>query len=386
MPSTQDWYDPNVYPELRDRAPWVMEEMVAAESSLPGTLDGAAAAAQQIADAIRDAVRAGGPVVVTGMGTAGHAAQAVAQLVNDAVSGSVGAPGPAEFRDASAQAAAPRRGGLCLAISHGGRSESTVDALDAATATGGRTALVTASPDTPAGEAAQLVLTTPLQDGSYCHTVGYLSPILAAMCVASAYRGEAFPAARVTAYLESLQQIGDAAQQVGAALHGAERVIAAGSLHDVPPARELALKIAEGARLPTTWLGVENTLHGHLVGHDGRSALVAFATGGPGGERMARTAENLLLASRRIGLRTAAIISEPLAGDLSEDATTAGRIVVPESDLPQAWTSALGAALALQHLTIGLVRATGVNPDLIRREEEPYREAVALGRTKALHR
>ena len=36
----------------------------------------------------------------------------------------------------------------------------------------------------------------------------------------------------------------------------------------------------------------------------------------------------------------------------------------------------LWGAAALQGLTLGLVRARGVNPDLIRREEEPYRAAA----------
>jgi hypothetical protein len=38
----------------------------------------------------------------------------------------------------------------------------------------------------------------------------------------------------------------------------------------------------------------------------------------------------------------------------------------------------LDGAIALQLLTLGMVHAVGVNPDLIRREEAPYREAAAL--------
>ena len=39
-------------------------------------------------------------------------------------------------------------------------------------------------------------------------------------------------------------------------------------------------------------------------------------------------------------------------------------------------------AIGLQLLTIALARKRGVNPDLLRREEEPYREAARLGEKK----
>ena len=104
----------------------------------------------------------------------------------------------------------------------------------------------------------------------------------------------------------------------------AERLIAAGSLIDVPTARELALKVAEGAWVPTTMLGVEDTLHGHLVAHDANSALAVVVTGGPGAERAAEGAHELLMAARRIGLRTAAILSPRLDGAILGDDVTAG--------------------------------------------------------------
>ena len=44
--------------------------------------------------------------------------------------------GPAEARESADQALAPRRNGLCIAISHGGLSKSTVRALAAARAAG----------------------------------------------------------------------------------------------------------------------------------------------------------------------------------------------------------------------------------------------------------
>jgi fructoselysine-6-P-deglycase FrlB-like protein len=385
-PETPDWYDGAVFPELRQAPPWVMEEMIAAESALPSQLaDTTGEAAARLAARIREVVEAGDPLVVTGVGTSGHGARATALILNDAVSGSPVAAGPAEARESSDQELAPRARGLCLGISHGGMTRSTAAALAAAREAGASTALVTASTEGPVRRVADDILQTPLKDASYCHTVGYVSPILAAISVAAAYRGSPFTAAELTTYLQELDSIREVAAEVASGLHGARRLIAAGSLVDVPTARELALKVAEGARLPTNALGVEDTQHGHLAGHDRDSALVAIATGGAEARPSADRVAELLRSARHIGLRTAAIVSPSLADAIDPATASAGLVVLPGgagAGLPDAWTSLLGGALALQHLTVGLVRAEGVNPDLIRREERLYREAVALSGAK----
>jgi fructoselysine-6-P-deglycase FrlB-like protein len=292
------------------------------------------------------------------------------------------AAGPAEARESADQALAPRRRGLCIAISHGGLSTSTVRALAAAREAGAKTALITAAGSTPARDIADVVLVTPLRDKSYCHTVGYTSPMLTGFYLASAYQEGEFPAAGLAGYLRELLTMRTRALEIGGALGKAERLVAAGSLIDVPTARELALKVAEGAWVPTTVLGVEDTLHGHLVAHDASSALVAVVTGGPGADRAAEGAHELLMAARRIGLQTAAILSPDLEGAILSEDVTAGKLVIPHAALPELVTSLLGGAVALQLLTIGLVHARKTNPDLLRREQAPYREAVAAGRAK----
>ena len=376
-----DWYDPAVYPEIRGGPPWVMEDMIEAQVALPEALsESLAASAPQLAEMLHSA--AGEPVVVSAVGTSGHSARAVALILNDAMGQSAVAAGPAEARESADQALAPRRKGLCIAISHGGLSKSTVRALAAARMAGARTALITAAGGTPARDLADVVLTTPLRDKSYCHTVGYTAPMLTGFCVASAYREEAFPAAGLGRYLGELLTMRPRALEIGSELGKAERLIAAGSLIDVPTARELALKIAEGAWLPTAMLGVEDTLHGHLVAHDADSALVVVVTGGPNADVAADRAHELLMAARRIGLRTAAIVSPDLKNRILAADVSAGLLVIPHANLPEIVTSLLGGAVALQLLTTGLVHARKTNPDLLRREQAPYREAVAAGGAK----
>jgi fructoselysine-6-P-deglycase FrlB-like protein len=360
-----------------------MEDMIEAQVTLPEALsESLAASAPQLAEMLHSAAGAGEPVVVSAVGTSGHSARAVALILNDAMGQSAVAAGPAEARESADQALAPRRKGLCIAISHGGLSKSTVRALAAARIAGARTALITAAGSTPARDLADVVLTTPLRDKSYCHTVGYTSPMLTGFCVASAYREEAFPAAGLGRYLGELLTMRPRALEIGRELGKAERLIAAGSLIDVPTARELALKIAEGAWLPTAMLGVEDTLHGHLVAHDADSALVVVVTGGPNADVAADRAHELLMAARRIGLHTAAIVSPDLKNRLLAADVSAGLLVIPHAELPGIVISLLGGAVALQLLTTGLVHARKTNPDLLRREQAPYREAVAAGGAK----
>lgn len=380
---TGDWYDPAVYPELRSGAPWVMEDMIKAQVTLPETLSGSlASSVPQLVEMLHAAARAGEPIVVSAVGTSGHSARAVALILNDAMAGSAVWAGPAEARESADEALAPRRKGLCIAISHGGLSTSTVRALAAAREAGARTALITAAEHTPAQDIADVVLTTPLRDKSYCHTVGYTSPMLTGFYLASAYREEEFPAAGLARYLRELLTMSSRALEIGGELAKAERLVAVGSLIDVPTARELALKVAEAAWVPTTVLGVEDTLHGHLVAHDANSALVAVVTGGPSAARAAEGAHELLMAARRIGLQTAAILSPGLDGAILSDDITAGKLVIPHAELPELVISLLGGAVALQLLTIGLVHARETNPDLLRREQAPYREAVTAGGAK----
>lgn len=380
---TSDWYDPVIYPERRDAAPWVMEDMIEAQATVPEGLRASLGdAAPRLVEMLRASAEAGAPIVVSGVGTSGHGSRAVALILNATMGSSAAAAGPVEARLSADQALAPRKGGLCLAVSHGGLSKSTVRALTAAREAGAKTALITAAGDTPAQKIADVVLTTPLRDKSYCHTVGYTSPMLAACYLASAYRREEFAAADLAGYLRTLLTLRSVALEIGRELAKAQRLIAAGSLIDDPTARELALKIAEGAWVPTTMLGVEDTLHGHMVGHDASSALVVVVTGGPNADRAAQGAHELLASARRIGLRTAAVVSSDLQDAIKAEDVNPGKLVLPHAALPEIVTSLLGGAVALQLLTVGLVHARGTNPDFLRREQAAYREAVAVGGAK----
>jgi glutamine---fructose-6-phosphate transaminase (isomerizing) len=340
-------------PELRPGPPWAMEEMIEAEPGLVAPILELPVAAQ-LAGWVATAAAAGEPVWVVGCGTSEHAAMGGAAMLCEASGRPAVRP-----RDAFEAALDPQQGGVLIAVSHEAGTRWTLAAAEAAAAAGAQVALVTGLPDrAPSGP---LVLGTPLRDTSWCHTVGYVSPLLALHAVACHLAGTAPDAAAargaIDAVLARREELRAAAERIA----GCERILAVGSGADEIGARELALKIEEGTHVPTTPLGLEKLLHGHLPAADERTG-VALLRIDPrrAAEREART-EDALRAVGELGMPVATLAFDAPAG------------------LPPVAGSLLTGALAVQLLTLELVHALGTNPDLIRREEEPYRLAAAAG-------
>jgi glucosamine--fructose-6-phosphate aminotransferase (isomerizing) len=337
-------------PELRSGPPWAMEEMIRAQ---PGIVD-AILSSRQAAETgalVRAAVAAGEPVVLTGCGTSEHAAMAGAELLREALGGA-----PIVARDAFEAALEPQRGGVVIAISHEAGTTATLDALRAAQSEGAQGVLVTAKPgDAPDGV---LVVATPLRDTSWCHTVGYLSPLLAVHAMAG---GAAAPArASVEAALARQPALAEAA----ATLSGCSRLLAVGSGADAVTARELALKVEEGAHTPVTPLGLEKVLHGHLPAADARTGLVLLRFDARHAQARDERARDAAAAASELGMPTVTL------------SATDGHAPA----LSPAAAALIGGAPALQLLTLELVHLAGTNPDLIRREEPAYRAAAAAAR------
>ena len=86
-----------------------------------------------------------------------------------------------------------------------------------------------------------------------------------------------------------------------------------------------------------------------------------------------------MAAAARLGMPTAGIFSANAARAIPEHLTPAGRLVLPTGvDALPPLRALLGGAAVLQRLTLAMAADAEVNPDLIRREEAPYREAAAL--------
>ncbi len=369
------WHS-DAYPELRSGPPWVMQEMIAAQPALAEQMLGTPSpAASAIAEQIASALSSARPVTVTGCGTSEHAAHAIASLT-------AGAAAPERRVLVRARpalsAALDATDGVCLAVSHDGGTRATALAVQAARDAGARTAAITHDSTSSVAAAADQVLATPVHDDSWCHTIAYTSALLAGATIAGALGPVAARPAAAAALL------GDAAAldapPIAELLAGSRALLCAGAGLDHIAARELALKIAEGARMPTLALELETVLHGQLAGHEASDALILIAIDDRAHhDRLARRATHVAEAAAAIGLPVAGILSSAYHDVLAPQLTPAGRLVI---DLPDATlldrrlAGLLAGAGALQTLTLALAHARGTNPDLIRREEAPYRHAA----------
>ena len=300
----------------------------------------------------------------------------VAALLNEALD----LPTGLEVRTVSALEVLrrPPGEGLLLAVSHEGGTEMTNAAMRAAQAAGVRAALITVGTGSPGAQIADLVVTTGEQDQSWCHTVGYLSPLLVGVALAARLAGRTADALAIRAVLDVTDDP-HAAASVAAALAGADRLMVAGSGPDYVSARELALKIAEGAHLPASATDVESILHGPLGAANRWAGLVLVRTDdeGPVEPYLERT-RRVLAAAAALQLPTAAILGEAAANAIAPEETPGGRIVLPHTGrVPGLAGSLLASAIALQLLAERLARARGVDPDTIGREDAAQAAAHA---------
>jgi len=317
-------------PELRAGPPWAMEEMILAEPGLVAPIL-ASPEALEAAEWIRETET----VVVTGCGTSEHAAMAGAALLG------------ARPRDAFEASLDPQADGVLIAVSHEAGTAATLAAMKATSA---RTILITANPGADTG--AELTVATPLTDTSWCHTVGYVSPLLAFTAISGAA-----DAATCTRVIEGTLALRPRFAQAARTLVGCERLIVTGSGVDEITARELALKIEEGLHKPVTSLGLEKVLHGHLPAADERTGIVVLRIDPTSAPQRDKRAGDVRAAVKELGMPTVTI-----------------------DDLPQGHPL-LAGAIALQLLTYELVLAAGTNPDLIRREDPKYKAAAAAAST-----
>ncbi len=372
--STPLWHE-EWFPALRAARPWLMEEMISAEPPVAEAVAGSDGLAQ-LTDEVRRCHAAGEPISVVGCGTSEHGARAIAAQLDDAFGHRGVRP---VGRQALEAAIDPSPGGLCIGISHDGATHATRLALDAAREAGATTALITASPQGPMLAAADLVVVTPTQDRSWCHTVGYSSPLVVGAVIAGSVADRPVDPAVLRAHLDDCLQVRQSAAEIAANLAGVEHLVVVGGGYDRISADEFVLKVEEGLHLPSAARDLETFLHGHLPACDERTGLVIFATEHRGRPRRTDRGRLLLRAARRVGMPCAAIMVPAVESVWGRELTNAGRIMLPHAARLLPTTSALCAsAMALQLLTLELVHARGTYPDLIRREQEAWRDAAAI--------
>jgi fructoselysine-6-P-deglycase FrlB-like protein len=371
-------------PTAREGPPWHMTEMIEAEPALAVRIlerlaaDGSAA---RLAAAVQAQGAGDRGIAVVGCGTSEHGARAVAAILAG------GLPDGARPRSIQAfeaavdafEAAVP---GLVIGVSHEGATRATMLALETARAGGATAALITVSGRAPAAALADIVLETGELDRSWCHTVGYLSPIVAAVAVAGHGPHGVPDAAQVRGLLAAGLEPGvvAATERAAAALAQAERIVVIGSGTDRIAARELTLKIEEGTHIPAAFRDVETLLHGHLAGMDAATAVVAIAAEPRESAGRAGRLRQALQGAAAIGSPVAAILTSAYDDAIPGDLTPAGRVVVSEdaASLGGSARALLATAVPLQLLTERIARERGVNPDPIRRDDARYLRAAEV--------
>ena len=289
------------------------------DGGVPGELTRAAIAAQPqwlagVHERVGDRrLPAGARVLFTGCGTSYHAARAcgTAAQALDVVAG-----------------AAPEADVL-VAISHEGETTLTGEAV---AGFAGETWLITGVAESPIGRLADtVVVATPEVERSYCHTASYACAVAA---------GRALLGEDVSS-LPSLVERALAAPPLSTS--DGERFLVTAAGIDYATALEAALKLREGAHVAAEAHQTEQLLHGHLAAVD--ASVRCFLLDGPG--RVGDRARDAAAALTELGCEWTIL---PTAHPVAD--------IVP-----------------FQRLAVDLAERRGVDPDLIRWDEDPWDRA-----------
>lgn len=255
----------------------------------------------------------GASVLFTGCGTSFHAALAC---------------GPAAQALEIVLGNAPAADVL-VAVSHEGGTKLT---LEAVAAFPGETWLITGAPESPIASATDhVVVVTPELEESYCHTASYTC----ALAAGRALQGEDVSGlgAAVAAELD--------AKPLRVSAH--DRFVVAGAGGDTATVLEAVLKLREGAHVAAEAHHTEQLLHGHLAAID--DAVRCFMLEGEG--RAADRARDVMRALGELGCDATLLLTSHPVVDI----------------------------VRFQRLTCDLAEARGIDPDLIRWDEDPWDRA-----------
>jgi len=218
---------------------------------------------------------------------------------------------------------------VLVAISHEGGTRLTLEAIRGFA---GETWLITGAAESAIAKAVDhVVVATPAIEESYCHTVSYTC----AVAVGRALLGEDVSALAADVFRELDRE--------PRAVSDHDRFVVVGAGGDTATALEAVLKLREGAHVAAEAHHTEQLLHGHLAAVD--PGVRCFVLEGAG-----RAAERAVDAMRALG-------------ELGCEA-----LLVPT-------THPVVDIVAFQRLTCDLAEARGIDPDMIRWDEDPWNRA-----------
>jgi len=255
----------------------------------------------------------GARVIFTGCGTSFHAALACGNAAQalEIVLGNA------------------READVLVAISHEGGTRLTLEAIRGFA---GETWVITADAESAIAKAVDhVVVAAPAIEESYCHTVSYTCAVAAGR----ALLGEDVSGLAADVFRELDREA------YGSSEH--ERFVVAGAGRDEATVLEAVLKLREGAHVAAEAHHTEQLLHGHLAAVDPSVRCFVLEGGG-------RAAERAVDAMRALG-------------ELGCEA-----LLVPT-------THPVVDIVRFQLLTCDLADARGIDPDMIRWDEDPWNRA-----------
>ena len=286
---------------------------------MPGQLTRTAIAAQpewlsQVPARVGDRrLPEGARMLFTGCGTSYHAALACGPAAQ-ALEVVLGNAPPAD---------------VLVALSHEGETPLTLEAVEGFA---GETWLVTGAEEGPIARAADhVVVVTPEIEKSYCHTVSYVCAVAAGRVL----QGEDVSGLPDAVARELV------AGPLGPSSH--DRFVVAGAGRDAATMLEAVLKLREGAHVAAEAHQTEQLLHGQLAAID--ASVRCFVLAGEG-----RAAERAADAMKALGALDCVATLVPTSH--------------PVVDI-----------VRFQRLTCDLAEARGIDPDLIRWDEDPWDRA-----------
>jgi glucosamine--fructose-6-phosphate aminotransferase (isomerizing) len=357
--------------DVRDRHPYHMyEEIKAQPDAVERSLQFAAEQGGPVVGVIAGARR----VFVIGCGTSFHAALGGAWFLQSFSRGSIDARAVEAYEFLTYHPAL-QPNDVVIAVTHSGETTMVLRALERAQRAGAETVAVTGFPDKEAGRRARYVLPTGYNDErSWAHTASYTAALttLAALANNLAQSEERLDLSPLPAVMREALQIEEMVHRLAAGAIVADRyrdpadLFLVGGGPNAGTAREAQLKLLETSYGHALCFELEEMLHGPLAATTAESLLIVIA---PTGRSVERSAE-LVRAAGAIGTTPVVLTGE----ESVESFPDAHRLLLPE--VPEVLTP-IPFVVPLQFFAYFLSIGNGLNPDLLRREDERYRAARA---------
>lgn len=264
---------------------------------------------------------------------------------------------------------------VVVGVTHSAETVMTLRALERARERGARTVAITGFPTRLDGVSLDYVVPTGFpEERSWAHTASYVAALgtLTAMAASLAHPDERLDLAPLPEVVLEALDLEEMMHRLAGSMLVVERyrepprIAIVGPGPNAVTAREGVLKLLETSYTMAESFDLEYMLHGPLAAVTAETLVIVLA---PDGASTVRAAD-LVRALRKLDVVPVVLVGIDTAAEFED----AHRMVLP--DLPEV-LSPIPYVVPLQLFSYFLSVGKGLNPDLLRRDDEHYREARA---------